>query len=577
MVIQSAYATSYKINDLGTPGVTSEAAGINNSGAIVGSNTHTSYFSHACIWEDNNSEPIDLGTLTGGSFSNAIAINDNGEIAGSSYTSSGNCHACIWENSSSAPVDLGALTGGIFSFTSAINNNGQIVGYSNNAGINHACFWENGNTAPIDLGTLPGEASSSAYCINNNGQIAGCSIDALGYQHACIWESSNSVPIDLGTLPVVRANNYADAINDNGQIVGFICNATMCHAVLWTPTSSTPNINWNPSNLTYGSPLSSNQLNATILDPISGTDVSNQGTFSYTADGTPISSGTILSAGQHVLNVSWTPSQGSNYDPATMSAQITVNQATPTITIQSSILTYGTPLGSSQLDATCPVQGTFSYTLPDGTPALNAVLSAGTQTINAVFIPEDILNYTIATATATITVNPAIPTIVWSNPANITNGTALSSTQLNAVFKGVDGNTLVGIPTYTPAAGTYLNAGMNQPLSASFVPNDGTNYTTAKMTVYINVLTLSQATQQITTDVHNLVTSGVINGGQGNSLTVKLNNAIAKLNSGKTKQATSELNAFINEVNSDISTGVLSPAQGQLLISEANVIINSIK
>jgi hypothetical protein len=48
------------------------------------------------------------------------------------------------------------------------------------------------------------------------------------------------------------------------------------------------------------------------------------------------------------------------------------------------------------------------------------------------FTPTDAANYTGATATTTITVLKASTTISWSAPADITYGTALSATQLNA-------------------------------------------------------------------------------------------------------------------------------------------------
>ena len=47
----------------------------------------------------------------------------------------------------------------------------------------------------------------------------------------------------------------------------------------------------------------------------------------------------------------------------------------------------------------------------------------------------------------------ATPTITWSTPADITYGTALSATQLNATAS------VPGTFVYTPAAGTVLNAG----------------------------------------------------------------------------------------------------------------------
>ena len=71
-------------------------------------------------------------------------------------------------------------------------------------------------------------------------------------------------------------------------------------------------------------------------------------------------------------------------------------------------------------------------------------------------------------------------TIVWNNLADITAGTALTATQLNASANNA------GTFTYTPVAGTVLPAGDAQSLSAAFTPADA-NYTTAAATVRINV------------------------------------------------------------------------------------------
>jgi hypothetical protein len=93
----------------------------------------------------------------------------------------------------------------------------------------------------------------------------------------------------------------------------------------------------------------------------------------------------------------------------------------------------------------------------------------------------------IAVNVSPFTISKAMPTINWSNPADITYGTALSGTQLKAT--AVDGSnaTVAGSFVYTPPAGTVLNAGPNQSLSVTFTPTDTTDYTTAMKTVSINV------------------------------------------------------------------------------------------
>ena len=82
---------------------------------------------------------------------------------------------------------------------------------------------------------------------------------------------------------------------------------------------------------------------------------------------------------------------------------------------------------SAQLDAAASVPGSFTYT-----PAAGTVLGAGTDTLSLTFTPTDTADYTKATATTTIVVSQATPGVVWTNPATIVYGTALSSTQLDA-------------------------------------------------------------------------------------------------------------------------------------------------
>jgi uncharacterized repeat protein (TIGR03803 family) len=83
------------------------------------------------------------------------------------------------------------------------------------------------------------------------------------------------------------------------------------------------------------------------------------------------------------------------------------------------------------------------------------------------------------------------PVITWPTPADITYGTALGPTQLNAT---ADVN---GDFAYMPSTGTYLQAGAGQSLSAEFTPADGARYSDASAIVHIDV---SPATLQLTSD-----------------------------------------------------------------------------
>ncbi len=265
--------------------------------------------------------------------------------------------------------------------------------------------------------------------------------------------------------------------------------ATATANVLIRVTKATPVITWpTPSNITYGTALSATQLNATTPVP---------GSFAYTP-----AAGAVLSAGAgQTLSTTFTPADAANYNPATANVSITVVKATPVITWPApSNITYGTALSATQLNATTPVAGAFVYT-----PAAGTVLAAGAgQTLSTTFTPTDTANYTNATANVSITVGKATPTIGWSTPANITYGTALSATQLNATATH-GGPGVPGTFVYTPAAGTVLPAGAGQNLSVTFTPTDPSNYTTATGNVSITVV---KATPVVTWNAPANITYG---------------------------------------------------------------------
>ena len=270
--------------------------------------------------------------------------------------------------------------------------------------------------------------------------------------------------------------------------------ANAAASVLISVTNFTPDITWPaPQDISFGTALSSTQLNATAS--YNGNAVA--GTFAYS----PVA-GTVLHGGTgQTLSVTFTPTDTNTYKTVTGSTTINVSKVTPLITWNDpAAISYGTPLGATQLNATAavggtPTAGTFAYSPNTGT-----VLNTGTnQLLSVTFTPTNTTDYTTATGTAHITVNKATPTITWANPAAINYGTTLSATQLNAVAK--NGSTTVGgTYVYTPAAGAKLSAGTNQTLSVTFTPTDLTNYTTATATAQITVNKTTPTMSWVTPD-----------------------------------------------------------------------------
>ncbi|WP_188760696.1 beta strand repeat-containing protein, partial [Edaphobacter acidisoli] len=391
---------------------------------------------------------------------------------------------------------------------------------------------------------------------------------------------------------------------------------------------ATPTITWaNPAAITYGTALSSVQMDATATP--------SGGTFVYSP-----AAGTVLPAGTNTLSVIYTPADTSNYTTATASAQIVVNTATLSVTAADATRSYGTAnpaftgtytgvvngdtftvSGSTAATQSSPagtyaivpsvtgadladytvvyVNGTLTITkvvptiswptpspITYGTalsstqldatgsvpgtfvynPAASTVLTTGSNTLTATFTPTDTTDYTTQTASVNLTVIAATPVINWNNPAPIVYGTALSSTQLNAT------SSTTGAFTYTPAAGTVLSVG-TQPLNVTLTPTDTTNYTTATKTVTVDVtqaslvVTANNATKVYGTA--NPTFTGTITGAQnGDTFTEAFSTTATTLsNVGTYAIVPSASGTDIADYSQTINNGTLAVTKASVISS----------
>ena len=148
------------------------------------------------------------------------------------------------------------------------------------------------------------------------------------------------------------------------------------------------------------------------LTPGTGT-VSNSGSGKCSP-----ASNTILQAG--TSNVSGTfnaTGADPNFEAITpATTQVVVRQAKPTVSWPAPApITFGAKLGSTQLDATASVPGTFTYNPPTGT-----VLQPGTQTLNATFTPTDSTDYSSVQVSTTISVGFTQPCITSAYNSSLT-------------------------------------------------------------------------------------------------------------------------------------------------------------
>ena len=148
------------------------------------------------------------------------------------------------------------------------------------------------------------------------------------------------------------------------------------------------------------------------------------------------------------------------------------------INVPAGSLVLGWAKNQSTVDTATALDG---FTLdPQSTGFLWAesqpVFSSGSYTAHFQFFP------TVGWQTTVVAIPPvrAVATVNWGNPADITYGTPLGGTQLNATAD-VD-----GAFSYSPPIGTVLNAGTGRTLSVTFTPSD-TSFSPVTKTVTINV------------------------------------------------------------------------------------------
>src|SRR5271157_2429407 len=177
-----------------------------------------------------------------------------------------------------------------------------------------------------------------------------------------------------------------------------------------TVNQVTPVITWpTPTPITYGTTLSSTQLNATASVP---------GTFVYSP-----ATGATPGAGTDTLSVTFTPTDTTDNTLATQTVSLTVNKATPVITWATpAAISYGTTLSSTQLNATASVPGTFVYS-----PAAGTTPAGGTDTLSVAFTPTDTADYNTATATVTL----AVADFIFTLPSGSSTASAGSSRSAN--------------------------------------------------------------------------------------------------------------------------------------------------
>jgi len=199
--------------------------------------------------------------------------------------------------------------------------------------------------------------------------------------------------------------------------------------------------------------------------PLEGTSLGETDANSF-FKGTLNGSGTGTITSQSVLTtpfVSWLPNPITNLTvPATLSTNVL------TATARSA--------------STGPIlPGNWTYS-----PAAGVSLSVGTNVIVGTFVPTDLENYAVATATNRVVVSKGTPQLSGISATSIQQGSSLSSSTVNGTAKNSAGADLVGgwtfvDPSLQPSAGSSTQ-------QVRFTPSDSANYETVTGTVSVTVI-----------------------------------------------------------------------------------------
>jgi hypothetical protein len=218
------------------------------------------------------------------------------------------------------------------------------------------------------------------------------------------------------------------------------------------------------SAITYGQTLAASSL--------SGGSATPAGTFAFTTPSTAPNAGTALQS------VTYTPTDTTNYNPASGTVSLTVNKAAPSVTAWpvANAITYGQTLAASTLSGgSATPAGTFAFTTPSTAP------NTGTALQTVTYTPSDATNYNTASGTVSVTVNKAAPSVTaWPLAIAITYGQTLAASTLSGGSATPAGTFAFTAPSTAPNAGTALQ-------SVTYTPTDTTNYNSASSTVSVTV------------------------------------------------------------------------------------------
>lgn len=197
------------VNTLPDASGTVYSSGINDAGQVIGTVGGTGFvWSGGTMTEIVN--PVGLGNVS------PVAINNAGQVTSSVGTHLG---TTLFKTTGGGTVILPA-DGDNDAGVSSINNSGQVAGWSHDSesGTTRATVWSDEGVASF-IPTANPSGNAYANAINDNGVVVGSFINDFYTEHAFIWDGSSVV--DIGELvDSPFQSSVAYDVNAQGQVVG---------------------------------------------------------------------------------------------------------------------------------------------------------------------------------------------------------------------------------------------------------------------------------------------------------------------------------------------------------------------
>lgn len=232
----TSWSQEFTVTDLGTlDSGTSVAAGVNNSGQVVGDIEIPGYDNSQYAFLYSKGVMTQLAGFPDSTFDWAYAINDDGSVVGSSIDENAVTNAVLWNGT------LQDLSAGSPGSAYAINVNGVAAGWDGwkiQDVEENAVTFSGGQVTPVPTGPY---VEFEATGINTFGQLSGqCINSQFGYQ---------GCTINGGTIQILKeVSGYKAtqplAINSSGYMCGFSYNGpnyapTATAATYWKSAAAT--------------------------------------------------------------------------------------------------------------------------------------------------------------------------------------------------------------------------------------------------------------------------------------------------------------------------------------------------